>query len=331
MQRLSNIGIALRCKGNPSDLIGSALYAETVGFNSAWLVEVNEADDMALAGALSQATSKIKIATGVVNSNLRLPTLLAMAAVTVSRLSNERFILGVGAGDAPMSYTTEQETDKPVTRLGETLQIVRQCLSGNEVHFNGRLFRVDGFRLGIPPTAPITIFGAAMGTKMAETVARSADGVITMLVTIEELREVKKAVEDAAAAHHSGRSPEIACHIVTAVSNAREEAEQVAKKSLIQYLRIPIYRTSIIRMGFSAEVQDLEAMKETQDGWRKVPNEMLERLIVYGTPEECVDKINAFVKEGVTYPVIYPCDTPAGFPADVNDTIRLFSRFTGES
>lgn len=332
MRQLStNIGIALRCKGSPSVLMDSAIRAEKVGFDSAWLVEVIEADVMALAGALSQVTSKIKIATGVVNSNLRLPTLLAMAATTVSRLSNGRFILGVGAGDAPMSYSQPLEANKPASRLGETLQILRLCLSGDTVHFDGRLFRVDGFRLGLLPTARIPIFGAAMGTRMAATVARSADGVLAMMVTLEQIKEIKKTIEQTTRTFKPEDEPSIACHIVTSVSNSREAAEQVAKQSVVQYLGIPVYRNSIVRMGFSRQVQDLEAMmqeggkKKEEEMWRSVSDEMAESLIVYGTPEECVDRIDDFVKEGVTYPIIYPCDTKAGFPADVNETIRLFA------
>jgi alkanesulfonate monooxygenase SsuD/methylene tetrahydromethanopterin reductase-like flavin-dependent oxidoreductase (luciferase family) len=123
------------------------------------------------------------------------------------------------------------------------------------------------------------------------------------------------------------KEPAIVCHILTSVSEKREEAEQVAKKSVMEYLSIPVYRNSLLRIGFSEEVQNLEATQSAkkEDAWRNVPEEMVERLIVYGTPEECISKINAFVKEGVTHPVIYPCSTKSGFPTYVNETIRLFA------
>jgi 5,10-methylenetetrahydromethanopterin reductase len=329
MLQSPNIGIALRCKGNPSDLIDTTRSAEKAGFDSVWLVEVSEADDMALAGALSQATQNIKIATGVVNSNLRLPTLLAMAAATVSLLSNGRFILGIGAGDPPMTYTDPLRENNPSTRLSETLQILRLCLTGNEVHFEGKLYRVDGFRLGLRPTNKIPIFGAAMGLKMVEMVAPLADGVLTMLTTLEHIREIKQTIQARAKKFQLEKEPAIACHILTSVSEKREVAEQVAKQSVLEYLRIPVYHNSMVRMGFSEEVQDLEATlsAKKEDVWKYVSDDMVGRLIVYGTPEECIGKINAFVKEGVTHPIIYPCTTKSAFPTYVNETIRLFAPF----
>ena len=121
---LSKLGLALRCHASPSSLVEVVKSAEKAGFDSTWLVEVAEVDVMALAGLLSQVTSKIKIATGVVNSTLRAPTLLAMGATTVSELSNGRFILGVGAGRPQTSYARSNPEDTEIMRLRETIQIL---------------------------------------------------------------------------------------------------------------------------------------------------------------------------------------------------------------
>src|SRR5579862_9243437 len=103
-QNLRNLGISFRCDGDPNPLYRSAMLAESSGFSGIWLVEVNDIDTLAMASSLVRVTRRIKIATGVVNSNLRLPTLLAMGALTVSELSEDRFILGIGAGSPSMVY-----------------------------------------------------------------------------------------------------------------------------------------------------------------------------------------------------------------------------------
>lgn len=75
--RLPNLGIAVRCLGDPKTFVNPVRRAQESGFHSVWLVEVNDVDALAFALALCQVTDKIRICTGVVNSNLRLPTLLA--------------------------------------------------------------------------------------------------------------------------------------------------------------------------------------------------------------------------------------------------------------
>lgn len=325
MQSLSNLGIALRCQGAASSILELARGAESASFESVWLVEVTEADDLALAGAISQATRKIKIATGVVNSNLRLPTLLAMGAATVADLSNGRFILGVGAGDPPMSFTTPLPQDKPLARLRETIQIVRLCLSGEIVNFQGQLYKVKDFRLPVKPRNRIPIFGAAMGSKMVENVAEVADGVLVMMPTLDHIKDVRRIISSVANRLSPNGVPSIACHLIVGVSENKDEAERLAKENVLDYLRIPVYRSNMIRLGFSEEVQFLEGFPLQKASWENVPTNMASSLIIYGTPEECTEKIKTFVDAGVTHPVVYPCNTLAGYPENIKRAIEMLA------
>ena len=225
-----------------------------------------------------------------------------------------------------MSYASFPE-DKPLTRLRETIQILRLCFSEEEVDFQGRLYEVHGFRLPVKPSNHIQIFGAAMGLKMVENVAGVADGVLVMMPTIEHIREVRKTIASVADKLSLKEEPAIACHLITAVSESREEAERIAKQTLLKYIGIPVYRASIMRMGFSEEVRTLEAARTGKEDrvWEKVPTGMASRLMIYGTPEDCAEKINSFAAEGVSHPIIYPCMTDYGFPNNVNQTIQLFA------
>src|ERR671910_1799151 len=176
---LPNLGIAVECLGDPKTFVNPIRAAEEAGFKSVWLVEVNDVDVLTFASALSQVTDKIRICTGVVNSSLRLPTLLAMGAATVSNLSDGRFVLGVGAGSSPMN--SSDNADLRVTRLRETLQLLRDVLSGNKTSFQGSLFEIQDFQLGFKPKYSIPLYGAAMGLRMVKAVAQLADGVLLMM------------------------------------------------------------------------------------------------------------------------------------------------------
>jgi alkanesulfonate monooxygenase SsuD/methylene tetrahydromethanopterin reductase-like flavin-dependent oxidoreductase (luciferase family) len=302
--------------------------AESVGFDSLWLVEVSDVDTIALASSICQTTKKIHVATGVVNSHLRVPTLLAMSAATLSNLSGGRFMLGIGSGSPQASYTIDIPADTQLTRFRETLQIVKLCLSGQKVYFHGSLFDVNGFKLGIRPTSKVTIYGAAMGLKMLEAAAELADGVLVMLPTVEHMKEVRRTI-DTVREKLRKTTPPVACHLLTAVSRSKKEAERVAKRTVANYAAFPAYRNSFIRMGFADEIRTLEQSRLDRVGsiWERVPTEMAERLIIYGSADECVERVADFVTAGVTYPIIYPCSIPSEFPGKIKETIRAFAPY----
>ena len=73
-------------------------YAEQRGFESAWVCETRLARDaMTPLAAFAQATSRIRLATGVVNNWTRTTGLMAMTLATLHELSGGRVALGIGA------------------------------------------------------------------------------------------------------------------------------------------------------------------------------------------------------------------------------------------
>jgi alkanesulfonate monooxygenase SsuD/methylene tetrahydromethanopterin reductase-like flavin-dependent oxidoreductase (luciferase family) len=317
---LPNLGIAVRCLGDPKTFVNPIRTAQEVGFRSVWLVEVNDVDTLAFASALSQVTNKIRICTGVVNSSLRLPTLLAMGAATVSNLSHGRFVLGVGAGSSPMKDS--DTADIRVTRLRETLQLLRPILSGAKSSFQGSLYEIQDFQLGFKPKYSIPLYGAAMGLRMVKTVAELSDGLVLMLPTIEHTKLTIRTVQSIIKKRGKNRF-RIACHFVTVISENDSMVE--ARRTVARYCAIPPYHNSFARMGFAQELANIDKALSTKpdEAWQSVSPEMANRLIIHGTVEECIKQILEYVKLGVTDPIIYPSLTTAG-PKPLEKLIKDF-------
>jgi len=325
----SKLSIAFRSRGNSAHLLNSAKKAEAAGFHRIWLVEVYETDVLVLASALAQSTKRIGIATGVANSYLRLPFLLAMASATVSDLSGGRFTLGVGGGFPPMGYRSTLQSDSPLTRLEETVEIVRQLLTGQTVTFEGKLFRVNNLKLGVPPSHPVKVYSAGMGPRAVELAAKHADGVLLMLPTRRFVRKAKSIIQETLAKRKEAPSDfPIACHLVTCVSKNRKEAKVAARRTLTNYITTDPYRDSFKRLGFAQEVQEIEqAIKSRgpEAASETLSEEMLDELMVYGTPTECRRKIASYVDEGVNEAVVYPSNPKLTFPEDIKQTLSLMS------
>ena len=106
----TQIGYTLSSEEHPAkDLVENAKYAEDAGFAFAsisdhffpWTNTQGQSPFVwTVLGALSQATNRIPIITGVTCPILRIhPVIIAQAAATTASLFDGRFLFGVGTGE----------------------------------------------------------------------------------------------------------------------------------------------------------------------------------------------------------------------------------------
>jgi probable F420-dependent oxidoreductase len=85
--------------GTPRDLIGECHAAEALGLGTAFISErFNTKDATALSGAAGAVSTQLGIATAATNHNTRHPLVTATFAMTMHRLTEGRFALGLGRG-----------------------------------------------------------------------------------------------------------------------------------------------------------------------------------------------------------------------------------------
>jgi probable F420-dependent oxidoreductase len=132
--------------------------------------------------AVAAVTSRIRVGSLTLCNDLRSPALVAKMAASLDLLSGGRLDVGVGAGWYEQEYRRAGITfPRPgirIERLGEAVEIIQRLLEGEELHFRGRHFQIDG-ALCRPgphrkPRPPVWIGGK--GDRLLETAARVADG-----------------------------------------------------------------------------------------------------------------------------------------------------------
>lgn len=150
-----------------------------------------------------------------------------------------------------------------------------------------------------------------------------------MLPTRRFVRKAKSIIQETLAKRKGAPSDfPIVCHLVTCVSKNRKEAKVAARRTLTNYITTDPYRDSFKRLGFAQEVQEIEqAIKSRgpEAASEKLSEEMLDELMVYGTPTECRTKIASYVDEGVNEAIVYPANPKLTFPEDINKTLSLMS------
>ncbi len=163
--------------------VGYVLEAERLGVDSVWTSEAWGFDAITPLAFLAARTSRIRLGSAIVQAGTRTPAVLAMTALSLAALSDDRFILGLGtSGPQVIEGWHGVPFKQPVTRLRETVEIVRMAARGERVAYNGAVYQLplaggEGRALkSSAPPADVPIYLATLGPKSLEMTGALADG-----------------------------------------------------------------------------------------------------------------------------------------------------------
>ena len=172
----------------------AAVAAEQAGFDGIWTWDhLRDADRdsgrvpecLVTLAALAQAVPRVMLGSLVLNVATRHPGLLANMAATLQEVSQNRLLLGIGAGGGPsLPYAAEHTMlGLPVPpdrvraeQVVEAIQVLRQLWAGDSADFEGahyRLRRPGGF---LRPSVPPPIIVGGFGPRLATIAGRHGDG-----------------------------------------------------------------------------------------------------------------------------------------------------------
>lgn len=296
------------------------------GYDAVWLAETNGPDSFALAGAIATATERVAIGTAIVPVYNRTPAVLAMGAGTVAQLSDDRFILGLGSSShAIIRDWNGIPFELPLTRVRDSVAVLRQALAGEKTDFKGNTLQSRGFRLGSVPHEPVPIYLAGLREKMLQTAGKIGDGLIVNLFPLTALPQILSAYRQGAAkAGRDGSSDEIVCRFQVAITDDVPAARNLVRIAFGSYIAAPVYNKFIAWCGFEKEARQVAEAFGTRD--RKatanaMTDDLVDRITILGSAEQCREQIAAFVEAGITTPVISP------LTADPSGVVATFEAF----
>ncbi|MGQ0606665.1 MAG: LLM class flavin-dependent oxidoreductase [Candidatus Nitrosotenuis sp.] len=270
--------------------------------DTVWVPETWGMENFAMLSAVS-ARTKSKIGSSIINIYSRSPALIAMGAATIDTISNQRLVLGLGTSSVPIIQGLHgYPFEKPLRRMRETVEIIRLALSGKKINYSGEIFSLRGFTILIkPPRANIPIYIAAINQKMTDLTWRVADGVIFYLRPVSEMRNTISRMQ-------KKRTIDVACQIITSVSEDGDLAKERVRKTLAFYISVgEIYRKFLAENGFKNETNNIYAEYQKtglKSNHEFVTDSMLQALTISGSPQECKKQLKKIYEAGITHPII---------------------------
>lgn len=158
--------------------------AEKMGLDICWVAEAWGADAVSALGYYAACTDRMLLGSGIIQLSTRTPVAIAQAAITLSNLSGGRFLLGLGAsGPQVIEGLHGQSFDRPLGRMRETIDIIRQAIAGDRIAYSGKQFQIPRpgsatkpMRLSMRAEHQIPLYLASLTPAMLTLTGEVADG-----------------------------------------------------------------------------------------------------------------------------------------------------------
>ena len=283
-------------------LVEQARLGEELGYDTAWLPETWGRDAVTTLTSIAHATDTIDVGTSIVPVYSRSPALLGQTAATLQEVADGRFRLGLGpSGPIVIENWHGAEFGNPLRRTRETVEIVKQVLTGDSIEYDGEYFDLERFRLRCDPPEPVPpIDTAGMGPKAVELAGRFADGWHALMLTPDGLRDRIADFERGADLGDRDRSQQ---RVTLSVPCCALEDPDRAKRLLTQHVAFYVggmgtyYRDNLARQGHADvanAVYDNWQAGDREAAMAAVPDDLLEQLAVWGTPESARERFRRF-------------------------------------
>ena len=273
--------------------------AAALGYTDLWSSEAGGADGLTPLALAAAWVPSLRLGTAILPAFTRGPALLAMSVATMAEAAPGRFACGIGASsDIIVEGWNGIPFRHPYARTRDTVRFLRAALSGEKVTETYETFAVRGFRLAHAPAQVPPILVAALRPRMLRLAGAEADGAVVNWLSADDVATV---------APHVGQGKEVVARIFVCPSEDAATVRQQARPLVAAYLNVPVYAAFHRWLGREA---DLGPMWEAwARGDRKaavaaIPDQVVDDLVVHGSPAACRAHIGRYVANGVTTPVL---------------------------
>ena len=318
------LGTTVGMQTGPDAFARQAKRLENAGVDYLWTGEAYSGDAVSTMGFLAAVTNRARIGSSILPLYTRTPTLLAMTAVGMDKVSGGRFVLGLGAsGPQVVEGFHGVAYDLPLARTAEIIDICRAVWRRERLVHVGRAYQVPlaadkGTGLGKalkitdhPVRERIPIFVASLGPKNVEMTAELAEGWLPLHFWPDRAAEVWGASLEAGGLRRSAElGPlEVVAGGSLAIGDDVEHLRDRVRPMLALYFGgmgprgMNFYNEVLKRYGFEREataIQDAYLGGDRKEAASLVPTELVTGMSLVGVSGFVKERIAAYRQAGVT-------------------------------
>lgn len=302
--------------------------AEKMGLDICWVAEAWGSDAPSALGYYAACTERMLLGSGIIQLGTRTPVAIAQAAITLSNLSGGRFLLGLGAsGPQVIEGLHGVPFAKPLGRMRETIDIIRQAAAGDRVSYSGKQFQVPlpggdvkPMRLSMRAEHEIPLYIASLTPAMLRLTGEVADGWLGTSFVPEGAEHAYFAHLDEGLTRSQRSRADLDICQGAEVSFARDEAHLKtmidARKSELAFslggmgsASTNFYNQAYSRQGWAeiaAAVRERWQSGDRAGAAALITDEMILATTLIGTTDMVRDRLQVWCDAGVDTVRIYP-------------------------
>lgn len=319
---MTDIGLSLSARAAlpPAEYARAARRAEQAGFTAVFATET-ASDSLPLAQAMLHETTSISVGTAIANIYWRHPALMAVGAGTLSQLSGNRFLLGLGTANAALNHhQLGMPATPPLATMREYVEVVRAVSAGDPATYQGSVYQVNGFTAALGAAPDLPVYVAALLPRMLELAGEVADGVILNFVGPATAAQSVARVRQAA--QRAGRDPasvRVLCVLPCALSDDATASAAAARSVVAGYARHPaavqLFAASPLGSTDLAEVARVAGSDGLGAAADLVDDVLANDLVVSG---QVADRVRQYREAGVDLPVLFPVPVRGDWSASID-------------
>lgn len=301
----------------PEETVGLARLAEDTGFSRLWLTEdYYRKAGFASCGAVLGSTTKLSVGLGVTSLSMRHPTTLAMEIATLHRMYGSRFEAGLGLGSSRALNGSGRMPESVISSTRDRLAVLADLLAGEQVSWTDEFDTVGEARLQYPADTDAATWLAAEGPQMLALARECADGVVFSAFSTQAYLEWAMTILNKNGPYST------VLYLHTSVHEDSDVAAHAARNIVMGRLQAGYVSSSMRRSGFWDVVEPLLGAS-TNVIEPHLTDELVSAFVVFGTAEQCRQKLKVFESTGVDEIALAP--TMDNDPARLGEAITLLS------
>lgn len=270
-----------------------------LGYTDIWSAEADAADGFTPLALAAAWEPRLRLGTAIVPAYTRAPACFAQSVASMADAAPGRFAIGIGSSsNVIVERWNGVPFVEPYKKVRDIVRFLHDALSGEKVAKSYDTFEVNGFKLGVRPEVKPKILVAALREGMLKLAAREADGAIINWLSPDDARRVAGVVKE-----HGGEDKEIVARIFVCPSENTEAVRAGARFAIAAYLNVPVYAAFHQWLGRGEQLQgmwDAWSAGDRKAALAAIPDEVVDQLVVHGSPAECRRTIQAYFDNGVT-------------------------------
>jgi F420-dependent oxidoreductase-like protein len=293
--------------------------AERLGADDVWSAEAWGHDAVTPLAYLAARTTRIRLGTGIMQAGTRTPALVAMTAMSLSAMSDRRFVLGLGvSGPQVIEGWHGIVFDRPVQRMREIIEIVRLVARGERLSYQGQVYQLPlpnsegkALRSGAPAVPPIPVYLATLSPKSLEFTGEVADGWLGTSFMPEHAADVFFAHLARGAARAGRKLADLDLQAGGTVAFGDDVDRLIAERrpglaftlGAMGSARHNFYNDAFCRAGYAdvaVEVQRLWLAGQRDEAIARVPDELVLKTNLIGTEAMVRARLAAYRGAGIT-------------------------------